>query len=260
MPQMTSYRPGTPCWVDVSSEQPERAAEFYAALFGWEANEAMPEESEGSYVMFRKDGNDVAAAGSTPESGAPPHWNAYFATDDAEATAEQVRRAGGAVVMPPFDVYEFGRMGLFQDPQGAFFSVWEAKDMPGATLVDEPGTLSWTELMTTDAAGAARFYGEVFGWRSEENDMGEGYPYHLQKIGDDGVAGIMDIQPDTGPMPPNWGIYFAVDDTDGTVARAEELGGKLAAGPMDSPYGRFAVLEDPLGAAFAVIKLQMPGS
>ena len=169
-----------------------------------------------------------------------------------------MRAAGGTVVMEPFDVFDSGRMAVFQDPQGAFFSVWQAKEMPGAQLVGEPGSMTWSELMTKDSAAAARFYGEVFGWRSEENDMGEGYPYHLQKLGEDGVAGIMDIQPQMGDLPPHWVIYFAVDDTDQTIARTQELGGRLLAGPMESPYGPFAVLLDPLGATFSVIKPEPP--
>ena len=258
MPQMTSYKPGTPCWADTATSEPQRAAEFYAALFGWEATETMPEGSEGSYLMLRKDGTDVAAASSSPDPSMPPHWNTYFATDDAQATAERVRNAGGTVVMPAFDVFDAGRMAVFQDPQGAFFSVWQADRMQGAGVVNEPGAMCWNELVTTDSEAAIRFYRDVFGWGSEANDMGEGYPYHLQKLGDDGVAGIMDIQPQMGEVPPNWTVYFAVEDIGATVDRARELGGDVLAGPMPSPYGDFAVLRDPAGAVFAAIALSPP--
>lgn len=258
MPEPTSHRPGTPCWTDTASGDPERSAEFYGELFGWEHEDVMPDDTPGTYRMFRKDGKDVAAAGSKPDPSFPTVWQTYFATDDAEATAQAVQEAGGTVVMPPFDVMDAGRMAVFQDPQGAFFSAWEPKDMAGAQLVGEIGAMCWNELMTTDSGAAAAFYGRVFGWRNDTVQMGDGPPYHMQRMGEDGVAGIMDIQPQMGDLPPHWGVYFAVDDTDDTVSRTRELGGQLIAGPMDSPYGRFAVLQDPEGAVFSVVKLEMP--
>jgi predicted enzyme related to lactoylglutathione lyase len=62
--------------------------------------------------------------------------------------------------------------------------------------------------------------------------------------------------PQHGPVPPHWLIYFTVNDCDGDVARANRLGGKTVVPPMDIPsVGRFAVLADPAGATFAIIKL-----
>ena len=62
-------------------------------------------------------------------------------------------------------------------------------------------------------------------------------------------------------MPPHWMLYFAVDDTDATVAKATELGARSLAPPMDIPgTGRFSILQDPQGAAFAIIKLANPPS
>src|SRR5215210_254586 len=160
MPEMTTHRPGTPCWTDNPSSNPKRSAEFYGALFGWEAEEVMPEDAQASYRMFRKNGKDVGATGSKPDPSFPTVWQTYFAVEDADATADKVRGTGGTVVMEPFDVFDSGRMAVFQDPQGAFFSVWQAKEMGGAQLVGETGSMVWNELVTTDAAAAAAFYGE----------------------------------------------------------------------------------------------------
>jgi predicted enzyme related to lactoylglutathione lyase len=115
------------------------------------------------------------------------------------------------------------------------------------------GAISWSELMTSDPKKAADFYGTLFGWRIEVMDMGTG-PYHVVKLGDAAIAGIMGMPPGAGPMPPNWGSYVTVDNVDETARRCTELGGKVLAGPMDIPtVGRFAALQDPQGAVINAI-------
>jgi uncharacterized protein len=115
------------------------------------------------------------------------------------------------------------------------------------------GAFSWSELMTTDAAAATQFYGELFGWACQTMEMGQG-PYHLMKIGETSIAGIMGPMPDAPPAPPAWGPYVTVDKVDESVTRCQALGGRLCAGPFDVPgVGRMAVLQDPQGAVFNII-------
>lgn len=117
-----------------------------------------------------------------------------------------------------------------------------------------PGAFSWSELMTSDPAAAAKFYGALFGWTVKDMDMGTG-PYLVATVGDTGVAGIMGMPPGAPAMPPAWGCYVTVDDVDATLAKAESLGGKTVMPPMDVPgVGRMAVLQDPQGAVLSVIK------
>jgi predicted enzyme related to lactoylglutathione lyase len=119
------------------------------------------------------------------------------------------------------------------------------------------GAFSWSELMTGDPAAAAAFYGPLFGWRVETMDMGTG-PYHVVKVGDTAVAGIMKTPADAGPVPPAWGCYVTVDDTDATVAQAVALGGRLVAPAMDIPgVGSMAVIADPQGAVISVMQYSM---
>ncbi|MBJ7522389.1 MAG: VOC family protein, partial [Solirubrobacteraceae bacterium] len=56
-------------------------------------------------------------------------------------------------------------------------------------------------------------------------------------------------------IPAHWMVYFAVENTDATVAHAKELGGTVSVEPFDLPVGRFAVLHDPHGALFSVIAM-----
>ena len=253
MPEFTEYAPGTPCWVDVTSPELERSVAFYTELFGWAA-ERDPRPEAGGYTMFSKDGKLVAAGSPPQQEGMPSYWSTYIASDDVDATAAKIREAGGTLLMEPFDVFGAGRMVFAQDPTGAAFGVWQAGEHHGAQLANEPGSFTWNECQTTDPAGAVAFYSAVFGHGVDEWDMGQEEPYRVLKVGDKGIAGVSKIGPQQAGTPPNWGTVFAVADTDAAVAQAQELGAKLLLPPMDLPdIGRFAVLQDPVGAVFQVL-------
>lgn len=258
MPTRDQYAPGTPSWVDLSSPDIDASVEFYGALFGWEATEPGPVEETGGYRMFEHDGVEVAGIGPVQEGGVPA-WNTYVTVDDVDATAKEVTSAGGAVYLEPMQVMDAGRMAVFADDQGAVFSVWEAGEHIGAGKVNEPVALCWNELRTRDLDKASAFYGRVFGW--EGVPMPEMDGYLIASLGgDDGIAGMMDMASGDMPdeVPPHWDAGFAVDDTDGTIAKLQEMGGQLIAGPFDIAPGRYAQLQDPHGAMFSVITLAGP--
>lgn len=123
---------------------------------------------------------------------------------------------------------------------------------------DTHGAFSWSELMTSDPEAASRFYGPLFGWKTEVNDMGTG-PYHVIKLGDVSIGGIMGKPPGSAPdMPSMWGCYVTVKDIDRTVAQARALGGAVLMEPMGvKGVGRMAVIADPQGAALSVIQYAM---
>lgn len=243
-----SYREGQPCWVDVASADVGRAAAFYTAFFGWEAEEA---PGGGGYTMFRLGGRYAAAAGPSLEA-MPSVWQVYLWTEDADACAQRVREAGGAVVTEPFDVLDAGRMAVLRDPTGAHFSVWQAREHGGAEARGEPGALDWNECQTPDPDAAEEFYVRVFDFGVERPDGLGGY--RVFTAGGERVAGLVRITPEWGEVPPNWSTVFRVEDADAAVARARALGGGLLNGPHDIPVGRFAVLHDPAGAVFQVIQ------
>jgi predicted enzyme related to lactoylglutathione lyase len=67
---------------------------------------------------------------------------------------------------------------------------------------------------------------------------------------------MMKATPEMHLTHPYWLIYFAVDDCDKIVAKAQQLGGKTMLPPTDIPnIGRFSVLTDPQGAYFAIIAM-----
>jgi uncharacterized protein len=249
-----TYKPGTPMWVDLSSTDVAGSVRFYSQLFGWDA-EDLGEEA-GHYNMFRQGGKAVAAVGPIMNPGQPAAWNTYVATDNAEETARRVSEAGGQVIMAPMQVMDQGSMAVFTDPAGAFFSVWQPAAMQGAEIVNEPNSFNWNELATTDVAAAKSFYPRVFGWGVKSNQSPEMGEYVEWQVDGQSIAGGMELPPEArAQVPPHWLVYFAVADADETIKRAEGLGAKLMRPPMDIPQGRFAIMTDPQGAAFAVIAL-----
>jgi predicted enzyme related to lactoylglutathione lyase len=277
--ERSEYPPGVPCWIDTAQPDPEAAVQFYGGLFGWEFEDQMPSDAPGSYFMARLHGLDVAAIGSQPDEAPPtPVWNTYIAVDNADEAAAKVTTAGGSTLAEPFDIFDAGRMGIFSDPAGAVFSVWQAKQNIGAQLVNDPGTWNFSDLNTRDAAGATAFYGAVFGWVAGALEGGgteftflrlPGYGDFLERSVQPGlragqeeagappefadvVAGLVTMTSDRFPVdvPPHWSVTFAVDDADATAARAEELGGTLVAPPMDAGPTRITVVRDPQGAVF----------
>ncbi|MET9297235.1 VOC family protein [Streptomyces sp. NPDC003077] len=253
----TSFVPGAPNWLDLGVPDTEAAAAFYGSVFGWTHHSAGPDA--GGYGMFALDGKYVAGIGPLVDKGDRAAWNVYFHTQDADATAKAVEQAGGTVRFQPMDVFTSGRMAGFTDPVGARFSVWQPRDHPGLGVVNEVGTLCWTELFTTDAEAAKRFYGTVFAWRTEETPVGEHMTYSVVRpaTGDDDSTqgGIMRLPADEIAQGgiSEWSPYFEVADCDATVAEATRLGATMRTEVMSMEYGRFAFLRDPFGATFAVI-------
>jgi hypothetical protein len=248
--EIDSYEHGVPSWVDLSTPDPARARAFYAALFGWTVEEGPPEA--GGYSIAELRGRPVAGIGPQMNPG-PPVWATYVNVDDADTVVKAAAAAGGATFMEPMDVMDVGRMAFFADPQGAAVGVWQPKAHKGAGIVNEPGTLAWNELVTSDTDGAAAFYGVVFGWGAVTHGEGAG-AYTEFQVGGRSIAGMMAKTPDMPPeMPSYWGVYFSVADADATVQRVSELGGTVMMPPRDIEPGRFAILIDPTGATFSIL-------
>lgn len=255
MADATTHAPGSFCWPELATSNQEAAKTFYADLFGWQAHD-QPIPPQGVYTMMRLGGKDVAACYTLGphEQGVPPHWNSYVAVANADDAAKKSAELGGNVLAPPFDVFDSGRMAVLQDPAGAAFCVWQAKKHQGVGKINEPGALCWTELSTRETTKAGAFYQQLFGWRLRTDQSATPYTEFLN--GDKAIGGMIQIQPDWGPMPPNWMPYFQVTDCDAIAKRATERGGSLMRPPMDIPnVGRFSIMKDPQGAVFAVIKL-----
>ena len=257
MAERSSYAPGTFCWAELTTSDQDAAKAFYGALLGWEADDR-PEGDAGSYYSMQLiDGKPVAAIAAQPQqqrdAGVPPLWNSYISVGSADAVAERAKELGATLHAPPFDVMSVGRMAVVQDPQGAYFMPWEPRDRVGAGLVNQAGALVWNELQSPDLDASAAFYGDLFGWQLEDSSGGMGR-YLMIKNGDSFNGGMRELTP---PSPPNWLVYFGVEDLEQALARLGELGGATIAGPIDIEVARIAVVADPQGAVFALYAGQL---
>ena len=171
--------------------------------------------------------------------------------------AKKVQAAGGKVVAPPFDVGEQGRMAAFQDPSGAVISAWQGGAMNSQMPIGEANTFGWAELSARGVDKAIPFYQKVFGWTPKANDMGPGQPAYTEfQLGGESVAGGQEMQAMVPPQVPSyWLVYFTVADVDKSFKTATQAGARELVAPMEFPGGRFAILTDPQGASFGLLKM-----
>jgi uncharacterized protein len=257
MGERTEYTPGTFCWTDLATTDQDDAKRFYSGLFGWEA-EDIPVGDGVTYSMMTRGGKRVAAIAPQPpqqrDAGVPPVWNSYVSVASADAAADRARELEAIVHAPPFDVMDVGRMAVIQDPQGAFFMVWEPRASFGAELVNEPGTFVWNELASPDLDASQAFYGGLFGWEMAQFEPNPS-PYLV--ISNEGSSNG-GIRPPNQGEPPHWLVYFGTEDIDAAFAKVEELGGQRLAGPIDIQVAKIGVASDPQGAIFALYAGEMP--
>ena len=261
MTEIKKHEPGTFCWVELSTTDGEAAKKFYTGLFGWTPDDR-PMGPGMVYTMLNLGSkNSGALYQMEPEKiaqGIPPHWMSYVSITSADETTAKAKELGATLLAGPFDVMTHGRMAVIQDPTGAVFSLWQPKDHPGAAVVNVPNSFCWNELMTTDTTKDGKFYSGLFGWSRDKQNFGP-LEYTMFKNEERSAGGMLKITPEMGPIPPNWLVYFAVDDCDAKTQKATELGASVMKAPDDIPgVGRFSILTDPQGAAFALIKLENP--
>jgi predicted enzyme related to lactoylglutathione lyase len=246
MSKRTSYPAGTPCWVDLGSPDPKAAADFYGEVFGWKA-EFDPRPDAGGYGMLTKGGKIVAGLGPQQNPDVPPYWTVYVSVDDADKTTAAITAAGGTAIAGPMDVFDAGRLAVFQDPLGTFISIWQPDQHIGAQLVNETGAFAWNELATTDVAASRDFYTSVFGWGIEAQASNDSSA--IFTVGGDVICGAHAAG--DGEFPA-WCVWFSVDDCDASAAQVDKLGGSVLMPPNDMEFGRGAVVADPQGAVFGI--------
>ncbi|HEV2761058.1 MAG TPA: VOC family protein [Acidimicrobiales bacterium] len=253
MPPRETAPTGAPCWVDLMTSDVDRARDFYSQLFGWTSDE--PSEEFGGYFMFSNDGVPVAGGGPTmPDAGADNVWSVYLATDDATKAVEIGTTKGAQVIAPPMDIADLGTMAVLLDPTGAAIGMWQPNTFQGISVLNEPGTPGWFELLTRDHQGAVEFYRAVFGWDTRAMSDTDEFRYTTANDGDTMLCGVMDATsflPEG--VPAHWSVYFTTADTDATVAKCTELGGSVEQPAEDTPYGRIAKVADPMGARFKLV-------
>jgi uncharacterized protein len=269
MSERDGYQPGVPCWVETWQNDPDSATAFYSRIFGWETENTVAADADGTFHICRLRGRDVAAIGGPiPEAAPPvPTWTTFIQVESAAETADKARNGGGSVIVEPFASLEGGHLAIVADPAGATFAAWEQAEHKGAEVINEPGAWAMSMLITPDPDDAKRFYGDVFGWATSGFAMGDeevtmftlpgyvgGEPQ--QPVPRDVVATLAPPSAVPEGAPPYWSVDFWVRDPDEVARLTAEMGGRALAEPFDIPEigMRQAALADPQGATFTITR------
>ncbi len=123
--------PGAFSWSELMTKDPQAAAGFYAALFGWTIE--VMDMPTGPYRVVKAGGTPVGGImGMPPGNGTmAPNWCPYVTVGDVDATVSHAASLGGMVLHPPTDIPGVGRFAVIADPQGAPLNVMAYLPQPG---------------------------------------------------------------------------------------------------------------------------------
>jgi len=255
---------GSHIWYELITPDPVGAKSFYDAVVGWNI-EPQP-SGEMDYRMIRAPGDNDGGVGGVmrlneemAQHGAKPVWLGYIAVDDVDATVAKVEAKGGKVHLPAFDIPDIGRIAMVADPQDNTFYVMKPAPPKGAEdkvstafSATEDGHVNWNELTTSDPAAARSFYGELFGWTSDEfMPMGELGEYRFFAHNGTTIGAVCAPPPGA---PAGWRYYVRVPSISAAVETVKDKGGAVAMGPHEVPGGDHIIIgNDPQGAEFALV-------
>jgi predicted enzyme related to lactoylglutathione lyase len=120
---------------------------------------------------------------------------------------------------------------------------------------NEPGKFVWHTLTSENLEASKTFYAALLGWQYSDTTV-LGKKYTVARLGKQPVAGMRGPDAELGKTASHWLAYMSAADVDSTVTKARAAGAKVLAGPVDvGSLGRAAVLADPQGAPFGLVRL-----
>jgi len=249
--------------VDLQTRDVAAAKSFYAAVFGWRFEDLPTPDGRSYSQAFLDDDLITVIAPQTPDqesSGAPAHWNVYFAGDDARAIAEESAHAGGSVGFGPEEVGNYGTMVFLEPPGGGTTGVWQTGKHFGTARYSEPGSFAWAELLTPEPQAAVAFFQQLLGHEVTEYPQDDGGTYTTLSVDGREVAGIAPAPHDPEDVAEDgaslgWQVYFAVSSVAEAVLAAVAAGAEMLVQPEDvAEAGSIATLKDPQGGVFSLLE------
>jgi uncharacterized protein len=245
-------------WYELMTRDPDAAKAFYDDVIGWNIGQPMPGDVEYRQIMAGDEavGGVLRLTDEMCEHGAQAVWLGYVGVDDVDQTVARLQQLGGSVLMPAQDITDVGRFAMVADPEGVPFYVMRGAVEGGTSHAFKPmahGHCSWNELATRDQTRALAFYGELFGWTSNEGmPMGDMGTYKF--VDHRGVRiGAVSPHIEEGGSP-TWTYYFYVPDIDTAMSKTKARGGQILHGPHEVPGGDHIIIgADPEGVMFALV-------
>ena len=113
------------CHIELLTENPGQAKEFFGQLFDWKFEDfQMP---EGTYTMINVGEGTGGGMMKNPIPNTPSHWLAYVQIDDLQAYTEKAKSLGATICKEITEIPETGSFSVIQDPTGAVLALWEPK-------------------------------------------------------------------------------------------------------------------------------------
>jgi predicted enzyme related to lactoylglutathione lyase len=251
--------PGKFTWLELATENPASAREFYTAVFGWKFREVTG--APPSYAVIENDTGKVAGVFRHPRPAnatVGARWLPMISVTNAASAAQVVRDRGGQVLAPPKVVAGRGTHAVFRDPEGAVFGVLRSEDGDPPDTPVEEGDVFWLDLFSADAAKAGAFYAAVAGYNV---DAGEVAGRQRTLLSTNGIAraGIARLQGSMGK--PAWLPYILVEDVRATLLRVRQAGGRIVMEPRSTLLdGKLAVIADREGGVIGIVNWVAPGA
>lgn len=223
------------CWFDLISLDPEKSLAFLHSFLAIEGKRSP------DYTELSVGGEPFGGVLQKRDEGASA-WVGYLHVADLDASLALAEKLGARVFMRAQEIPGVGRFSFLQDPQGAYFYLFQAT-VPLEEPKIQPGMVCWCELRSQDPKGSAAFYTRLMGYKTRK------IPHYtmLQHEGKD-IAGLVQDKERTG-----WLFYFLVENVKSSADEAVKLGGIQRHPPTSVPgWGSMAVVEEPTGAVFAL--------
>ena len=253
---------GSHIWYELMTSDPDSATVFYGRVVpGWTIGQPIGGEQD-YRIIGRSDGGSaggvLALTDDMRQHGARPIWMGYIGVDDVDGAASQIEAKGGKLLMPAFDIPQ-GRIAMAADPQGNPFYIMKPIPPEGQQDAqsdvfspDQAERVSWNELSTADPGAARVFYGDLFGWSSDDfMPMGELGEYRFFDHGSLRIGAVNGVMPGGHP---GWRYYIRVPSISKAADAVKASGGTVSLEPMEVPGGDMIVIgNDPQGAEFALV-------
>lgn len=255
--------PGSFIWYELITPDPGAAKAFYDRVVGWAVDVDQVAPDVDYRMIKRADGGNAGGVLTLTqdmrEHGAKPMWMGYVGVDDVDAAMAAVEARGGKALMPAWDAPGVGRLAMSADPQGN--PMYLMKPLPPAGDANQSSDVfspdaeqrvAWNELSTADPGAARAFYGELFGWTSDDfMPMGEMGEYRFLDHHGVRFGALCGVMPGGSAA---WRYYIRVPSIAAAVEAVKAGGGSVAVGPHEVPGGDHIIIgNDPLGAEFALV-------
>ena len=109
-------KPGQWHWIDLITQDGNRARAFYTTLFDYQVK-PVEATKEHQYDLFIRDKRAVAGLVALEWEGMEDNWLPYFKVADVDRSIESARNLGGKLIL------QSGKVAVLTDPTGAAFGI-----------------------------------------------------------------------------------------------------------------------------------------